>query len=203
MKSQSYEAVQQVEELDDAPILVEAIPPMEQVVSENNEHSETDQVKCAGCMGATAGCLTGGWCIALVCCTGCIYCAKQEGVAGEVALGCGSMGISANVMVRDFVEEHNVAEKSKVAADVVWSKAKQTNEDYQIVSRTKSCVVTAVRTGLDFTKEHRIVERTAKGVGSIMSTVAKELAPSSSTASNTVATEEQSETNADIEFSDS
>lgn len=181
MKFQAYEQVQQVDTLEDTPVLVEAVPRLEEVVSQHADHNEA---KYAGCMGATAGCLTGGWCLALVCCTGCVYCAKQEGTMGDIARGCGSMGIQANVMARDIEEEHHVVDKSKRAAQVVWSSAKQANEDYQITARTKHCVASCVHTGIAFTKEHKLVERTTQGVGSVVSTVAKELASTNTTQTN-------------------
>ena len=184
MKSQAYEQVQQVDTLEDTPVLVEAVPRIEDVVSDHADQNESTQAKYAGCMGATAGCLTGGWCLALVCCTGCVYCAKQEGTVGDIARGCGSMGIQANVMARDIEEEHHVVDKSKQAAQVVWASAKQANDDYQITSRTKECVTSCVYTGIAFSKEHKLVERTTQGVGSVISTVAKELASTNTTPTN-------------------
>jgi hypothetical protein len=43
------------------------------------------------------------------------------------------------------------------------------------VGKTKECVKSGVKTGVEFTKEHRLVERTYNGVGKVLSVVAQEI----------------------------
>ena len=150
----------------------------------NNEaplaHSSTfwNVTRCAGCMGATAGCFTQGFCVSVLLGVGCIYCASvNEGVGGDIARAFGSVGVQANVMIRDLDEEHHLWERSKELGGAAWQRTKQWNEEYRIVESTKNCLVTSVKAGINFAREHKLVERTTKEMGQVLSVVAKEVVP--------------------------
>jgi hypothetical protein len=179
-----YEQVKQSEDIEDPTVIMEMVKPMGKAQQERNI-DDWNKAKCASCVGATAGCLTGGIWLALVCATGCLYCAKQEGTeGGDVARACGSYAIKAQVMAREISEQHHVVKTSKEVAEAVWNKTKDINQEHQIVEKTKDCVVSVVKSGIEFTKEHNLVERTAQGVGNVVSVVAKEIASTSSTSTS-------------------
>jgi hypothetical protein len=179
--STKYEQVKQSDDIEEPPVIVEMVKPMGKAQQERNIDDHWNKVKCAGCVGATVGCLTGGVWLSLVCATGCLYCAKQEGTAGgDVARACGSYAIKAQVMAREINEQHHVVKTSKEVAKAVWKMTKDINREHQIVEKTKDCVVSVVKSGIEFTKEHNLVERTAQGVGKVVSVVAKEIASTSS-----------------------
>ena len=177
MKQSTYAPVKQVDDIDDATVIVEVVKPMETVrqEKEQNEIDDWTRAKCAGVVGAIAGCLTGGFTCSLICATGCIYAAKQEGTVGDIARACGSSAIKANVMAREVDNEHQVVDKSKQAAAAVWSKAKDLNREHKIVEKTKDCVVSGVKAGVEFSREHKLVEKTAQGIGKVVSVVAQEV----------------------------
>jgi hypothetical protein len=165
--SSKYEQVHQVDDIEEPPVIVEMVKPMGEAQQERNI-DDWNKAKCAGCVGATAGCLTGGFWLSLVCATGCLYCAKQEGTAGgDVARACGSYAIKAQVMARDVDKQHHVVQTSKEAATTIWSAVKDINQEHQIVEKTKDCVVS-----------------TAQGVGKVISVVAKEISSSTTTSSS-------------------
>jgi hypothetical protein len=177
--STSYVPVKQIDDVEDPPVIV--VNPLEEVM--HQEHAEQqaqdvwNQAKCAGCVGACAGCLTGGFWLSLVCGTGCVYAVRQHnGTIGDLARACGDFGIKANVMARELDDKHNVVDNTKQAAAATWNKAKTLNQEYQIVEKTKECVKSGVKTGVEFTKEHRLVERTYNGVGKVLSVVVQEIA---------------------------
>jgi hypothetical protein len=191
-----YEQVKQADDIEEPPVIVSMVKPMGEAQQERNSIDDWNkqEVKYAGCVGATAGCLAGGFCLSLACATGCIYCAKQEGTAGgAVARACGSYAIKAQVMAREINEQHHVVEHSKEAAKAVWNKTKDINREHQIVEKTKDCVVSAVKSGIEFTKEHNLVERTAQGVGKVISVVAKEVASTGGSASSTSSSSDDAE----------
>lgn len=170
MKPAYYNPVEQSDDLDDPPVIVELVKPLNQ----NNSPEEDDwnKAKCAGVVGGLAGCFTGGFWLSVVCATGCIYAAKQEGTTSDIARACGTCAIKANVIAREVDEQYQVVDKSKAAAAIVWAKTKALNREHQLVEKTKDCI----KSGVDYTREHKLVERTAKGMGTVLSTVAKELA---------------------------
>jgi hypothetical protein len=176
--STSYVPVKQIDDPEDPPVIV--VNPLEVVHQEHAEQQAQDvwnQAKCAGCVGACAGCLTGGFWLSLACGTGCVYAAKQhDGTIGDLARACGNFGIKANVMARESDNKHNVVDNTKQAAVAAWNKAKTLNQEYQIVAKTKECVKSGVKTGVEFTKEHRLAERTYNGVGKVLSAVVQEIA---------------------------
>jgi hypothetical protein len=178
--STSYVPVKQIDDLEDSVIVVNPL----EVVVHQDQHAEQqeaqedawNQAKCAGCVGACAGCVTGGLWLSLVCGTGCVYAAKQhDGTIGDLARACGNFGIKANVMARELDDKHNVVDNTKQAAVATWNKAKALNHEYQIVEKTKDCVKSGVKAGVEFTKEHRLVERTYNGVGKVLSVVVQEI----------------------------
>jgi hypothetical protein len=181
--STSYVPVKQIDDLEDPPVIV--VNPLLEML--HQEHAEQqaqaqeddttwNQAKCAGCVGACAGCLTGGCWLSLVCGTGCVYAVKQhDGTIGDLARACGNFGIKANVMGREMDDKHNVVDNTKQAAVATWNKAKELNQEYRIVEKTKECVKSGVKAGVEFTKEHRLVERTYNGVGKVLSVVVQEI----------------------------
>jgi hypothetical protein len=197
MTPSSYIPVKQSDDLESPPVIDEVVEPMEVVVHQENNHEEDDwsQAKCAGVVGGVAGCLTGGFWLSLVCATGCIYAAKREGTAGDIARACGTCGIKANVMAREVDEQHQVVDKSKKAAVAVWSKAKDLNREHQIVEKTKDCVKSGVKAGVKFSREHKLVERTAQGVGKVLSSVVQEI--------TTISKDEEDSTTDSTTFSES
>jgi hypothetical protein len=186
--STSYVPVKQIDDLEDPPVIV--VNPLEVVHQEHAEQQAQDlwnQAKCAGCVGACAGCLTGGFWLSLVCGTGCVYAAKQhDGKIGDLARACGNFGIKANVMARELDDKHNVVDNTKQATATTWNKAKALNQEYQIVEKTKECVKLGVKAGVEFTKEHRLVERTYNGVGKVLSVVVQEISSDPDSASAAV-----------------
>jgi hypothetical protein len=182
-----YEQVQQVDDIEEPPVIVEMVKPTtttntttttnsmgEEAQQQERTMNEdwNQQAKCAGCVGATAGCMTGGFCWSLVCATACLYCAKQEGTAGGAAArACGSYAIKAQVMARDVDKQHHVVQTSKEAATTIWSAVQDINREHQIVEKTKDCLVS-----------------TARGVGKVISVVAKEISSSTPNANATTTT---------------
>ena len=146
-----------------------------------DEEYNCKQIECAGCVGGVVGCLFfGGFCMAVVCGSGCIYAAKEceEGsFAGDIARSCGSFGIKANRMIRDVNEKHHVVEKTKSAATTAFNKAKQLNTEYQIVNKPTDCVKSGIKAGIEFSQEHKIVERTSNSARAVITAVAKEIGP--------------------------
>ena len=69
-----------------------------------------------------------------------------------------------------------MVDNTKQAAAATWNKVKALNQEYQIVEKTKECVKSGVKAGVEFTKEHRLVERTYNGVGKVLSVVVQEIA---------------------------
>lgn len=140
--------------------------------------------RCAGCVGATVGCLTSGFCLSTICGIGCMYYAAgdEKGVGRDMARACGSVGVQANVMIRDFGEEHHLLEHCQRVGVTVWNQTKQWNEEYHVVESTKNCLVSTAKAGIKFTQEHKIVERSIKGVGNVLSVVAKEVVSDRNTA---------------------
>jgi len=173
-----YAVVNQADDVDDAPVIVDVVQPLTDVADEKIAEEWT-RAKWAGCVGATTGCLVlGGFVPAVICGTGCIYAAKQDGSTGDFARGCGKYAMQANVMAREIDERHQVVNNTKKAAIACWTKAKTVNDDYEIVTKTKGCVVSGVQAGVAYTREHNLVERAANGVGNVISTVAREIASS-------------------------
>jgi hypothetical protein len=84
-----YEQVQQTDDIEKPPVIAERVKPiLGEAQEEREDIDDWNKAKCVGCVGATAGCLTGGFWLSLaVCATGCLYCAKQqEGTAGDGAV---------------------------------------------------------------------------------------------------------------------
>lgn len=193
----NYNQVHQHDDLDDAPIMVHR--PVVGVVTGDDDDSAIDSARpsscwntnrCAGCVGAVAGCFTMGPCVAVICATGCVYCARtqHENMGGDIARACGNMGVQANIMIRDLDDEHHLWERTRKTTSHVWKRTKEWNDEHQISQKTMNCLVSTVKAGVEFTKEHKLVERTAQGVGNVLSVVAKEVVHSSdsSTAANHV-----------------
>jgi len=132
--------------------------------------------RCAGCIGATVGCMTQGICLSTICGIACMYCTQvEEGVIGDISRVCGSVGVKANIMMRDMNNEHQLLERSKQLIETTWIQTKQWNEEYRIVESTKNCIVSTTKVGIQFTKEHKLVERTVQGVRNVLSVVTKEV----------------------------
>jgi hypothetical protein len=196
--NKNYKEVHQQDDLEDSPVMVHR--PVVEVVSggddDMNHNNGNDPSRpsscwntprCAGCVGAMAGCFTMGPCLAVICATGCMYCAKtqHDNVGGDIARACGSMGVQANVMIRDLDDEHHVWERTQQAIASTWNRTKEWNDEYQISQKTKNCLVSTIKAGVEFNKEHKLVEHAAQGVGKVLSVVAKEVVHSSD--SNTAA----------------
>jgi hypothetical protein len=185
--STPYVPVKQIDDLEDGVIVVNPLEVVHQEHAEQQAQHTWNQAKCAGCVGACAGCLTGGCWLSLVCGTGCVYAAKQhDGTIGDLARACGNFGIKANVMAREMDDKHNVVDNTKQAAAATWNKAKELNQEYRIVENTKECVKSGFKAGVEFTKEHRLAERTYNGVGKVLSIVVQEIASDPDSASAAV-----------------
>ncbi len=142
----------------------------------NNPSSCWNITRCAGFVGATAGCFTQGCCLSTLCAVGCIYCAEVEhGVPGDIARACGSMGIRANVMIRECNEEYHLVERSQELGAAAWTRTKEWNKEYRIMESTKNCLVSSTKAGMKFTKDHQLIERTTQGLKNVFSVVAKEI----------------------------
>ena len=158
----SYDPVKQSDDLEDPPVIVEVVKPMEALHEENisGEDDDWNRAKCAGVVGGIAGCLTGGFWLSVICTTGCIYAAKQEGTAGDIARACGTCAIKTNVMAREVDEQHQVVDKCKIAAAAVWCKAKDLNQEHQIVEKTKECIKSEIgRATSELQSHHDLVCR--------------------------------------------
>jgi len=190
--TRDYKKVQQDDDLEDAPVLVATPLELANEDHDNNNNSNNNNedgapgtapttscwnpTRCAGCVGALAGCCASGLCVSLICATGCMYCAKtQDNIGGDMARAFGRAGVQANVMIRDLDEQHNLMEKAKQFRASSWNQAKQWNEDYQITQTTKNCVVSTIQGGVAYAQEHELVERTTRGVRTVLSVVAKEV----------------------------
>jgi hypothetical protein len=109
-----YEQVHQADDIEEPLVIVERVKHMGEAQQQERNLGDWNKAKCAGCVGATARCLTGGFWLSLVCATGCLYCAKQEGTAGgDVARACGSYAIKAQVMAREVDKQHHVVKRAK------------------------------------------------------------------------------------------
>lgn len=70
-----------------------------------------------------------------------------------------SVGIQANVMIRDQDDEQTLLQKSKQFGIATLNRAKQLNDEYQITQKATGCIFSIATAGMIFSPHHTMVEQ--------------------------------------------
>ena len=141
-------------------------PPIHASQVSENESRAKARVAAAGTACCIFGCLLGGPVAAVVSGLGTAFVAQnKEGATGDIARAIGDVALKARDKAREVDEKHRVAEKSVRAASVAVDKAREMDRAYNICEKTKAAVVYTGTTVINFAVEHRVLERSIRGVG--------------------------------------
>lgn len=113
----------------------------------------------SGTTGAVLGLLLGGPFLSCILGFGSAYATQKDGAVGDSARALGDVGIVAKKKFQDVDRDHHVVEKSKVAAQQAWNKAKALDREHHILEHIKKAIIFSVQEIVRFVKEHRLLEK--------------------------------------------
>lgn len=106
----------------------------------NSDENHCEQQISSCVAGGILGLLLGGPLGAILVGYGTVYYVDKDGAAGDISRAMGEIAISVRDKAGVLNEKHNIVEKSKVAAENAWEKAKQADREHHIVENTKQAI---------------------------------------------------------------
>jgi hypothetical protein len=163
-------------------------PPVKMTVISEESQNPTAQVRpekarvaASGTAGCILGCLIGGPICAILGGFGSAYAAKNKvGAVGDCARAMGDVALVAKAKALEVEEKHHVVDNTKQVAAGAWENAKEMNREYNICEKTKDAIVYTGKATVNFTVEHRLLERGVQGMGRGMEFAAENLSANSS-----------------------
>ena len=134
------------------------------------------RVVASGTAGCILGCLLGGPVCAILAGFGTAYAAKhKDGALGDCARAVGDVALTAKSKAEEVDEKHHVVENTKRVVAEGWEHAKDLDRQHHICEKTKDAAVYTSKAIVNFTIEHRLLERGMEGVGRVMEQIGRRL----------------------------
>lgn len=115
-------------------------------------------VRASGIAGGVVGLLLGGPILALIAGFGSAYAIRKENAVGDMSRSIGEVALSIGDKAQEVNQKHNIADKTKATMDNLEDRC-------SIVTKTKQLVITSWDAGVDFTRQHNLIERGIEGTG--------------------------------------
>ncbi|GAX12417.1 hypothetical protein FisN_2Hh248 [Fistulifera solaris] len=124
--------------------------------------------KAAGIGSAVVGCLVGGPILAVVLGVGAKFACEQPNASGlrDTARAVGEVALLVHHKAKQLDEQYNIVEESQQAAANLWQRAKEADEKHHILEKTKQGLLKGYRATADYVHRHNLIERFVLGVGS-------------------------------------
>ncbi|CAB9515711.1 expressed unknown protein [Seminavis robusta] len=130
--------------------------------------TDTERVLAAGVGTGVLGMLVGGPIGAVVLGFSSAFAAencKENTIVGDSARAIGDVAIAATKKGVEINQKHNVVDKTIVAAEDAWEKAKELDREHKIVQKAKDVAIYGGTATVDFVRKHNLVEKGVKGIG--------------------------------------
>ena len=122
------------------------------------------------------GCLLGGPLLGLALGFGAAYAHDRPGAVGDASRAVGDLALLASIRAKEINEQHQVAEKTKLATAQMLQKAKDCDREHKVVDQAQNALVRGWNWTVRFVQKHNLIERGVQNVGKAVVWAAETLA---------------------------
>lgn len=131
-------------------------------------------VRASGIAGGVVGLLLGGPILSLIAGFGLAYAIRKENTVGDISRSVGEVALSIGDKAQQINQKHHIADKTKATIDDLENRC-------SIATKTRQLVITGWKAGVDFTRQHNLIERGIEGTGQGFEYLAEKVAGNKNT----------------------
>jgi len=118
-----------------------------------------DRIIYSAVAGGVVGALVAGPIVGLVAGGAAAYYSQCDGAAGDVSRAMGEVAQTTSAKAKELNEKHQLADKSKEAADSAWRKIQEISKKHHVAEKSQAAVETAWEKFKEFDREHGVAKK--------------------------------------------